>query len=171
MRTSFAIAEETGDVLFLSVRSDLAFIYTARVDGEFPIKPSTLNVGQRRPLGFGAAGAAMLALLPDSEVAQILASNERSLMIYGGTTADAAYERVRAARANGYATHERRSLGLKAIAVPVPDAQGRPAAVVSLSALASRMTDKHVALLLESLRRHCADAAADYAQREQGVWR
>jgi DNA-binding IclR family transcriptional regulator len=162
-----AIADDTGDVLFLSVRSDLAFIYTDRVDGNFPLKPSMLNIGHRRPLGFGAAGAAMLSLLPDNEISEILIHNERSLMTYGGITIDAALDRVLKARTNGYATHERRSLGLKALALPIPEANGRPAAVVSLSALASRMTEKRQSLLLESLRRHCAAAAADYAGRKE----
>jgi DNA-binding IclR family transcriptional regulator len=166
-----AIADDTGDVLFLSVRSDLAFIYTARVDGNFPLKPSMLNVGHRRPLGFGAAGAAMLSLLPDNEVSEILIHNERSLLAYGGTTIDVAFDRVRKARTNGYATHERRSLGLKAIAVPIAEVNGRPAVVLSLSALASRMTEQHQRLLIESLQRHGAAAAAEYAAcKEYEPW-
>jgi DNA-binding IclR family transcriptional regulator len=154
-----AIAEETGDVLFLSVRSDLALIFTARVDGKSPLKPHIRSVGHRRPLGFGAAGTAMLSLLSDGEVSEILSQNERSLMTYGGTTIAVAFETVLKARADGYATHERRASGLKAVAVPIPNVNGGAAAVLSVCTLASRLTEQRLDLLLGSLRRHCAAAA------------
>ncbi|HEY0293974.1 MAG TPA: IclR family transcriptional regulator [Bordetella sp.] len=162
-----SLADETGDVVFLSVRSSLAITCIARVDGTYPIKAYTLDVGQRRPMGFGCVGTAMLTLMSDEEVHSILAMNAQALQTYGATTVAEAFERVTRARELGYALHARPTLGLKSIAVPVADAAGKPAAVLSICAIARRLEGARLETLAESLQRYGAAAAGDFSAHRQ----
>jgi DNA-binding IclR family transcriptional regulator len=51
------LAERTGDTVFLTVRSGFDTVCVDRMEGSFPIKTLTLDVGTRRPLGVGAGGS------------------------------------------------------------------------------------------------------------------
>lgn len=154
-----AVAKETQDVVFLSVRSGLATSCVARVEGSYPIKAYTRSIGDRRPLGFGCVGTIVLASLPDSEVRQILQKNNQALRTFGGTDAKQAFGKVQEARSAGFAMHERPTHGLSAIAAGVFTTSGDLVAVMSICALSSRMETDRLALLVECLKRHCAAAA------------
>lgn len=158
-----AIADETGDVAFLCVRSGLATTCIERVEGDFPVKAYTRNIGDRRPLGFGCVGTAMLSGLPDDEVRQILAMNEHALQTYSSTTPEDAFRKTLAARVAGYAMNERVTHGLRSIAMPVGAEDGIPMAVLSICAIASRIQDDRLPALVDVLRRACDGAAHDLA--------
>ncbi|MBU2409598.1 MAG: helix-turn-helix domain-containing protein, partial [Gammaproteobacteria bacterium] len=49
-----ALAQETGDTVYLSLRSGDSSLCVARELGTFPIRTLTLEVGDYRPLGLGA---------------------------------------------------------------------------------------------------------------------
>src|SRR5690606_31297222 len=83
------LARETGDTVFLSVREGLDAICLERQVGSYPIKTLTLDVGDRRPLGVGAGSLALLAFLPEAEIAEIIASNEPRLVSYPGFAPEA----------------------------------------------------------------------------------
>jgi DNA-binding IclR family transcriptional regulator len=70
------LAEATGDTVYLMMRSNLDVVCLDRTEGSFPIKALTVNIGERRPLGSGGAGLALLAALDDAKVNQIIAENE-----------------------------------------------------------------------------------------------
>lgn len=59
------LARISGDTVFLVVRHGDYALCLHREEGSFPIKALTTNVGQRRLLGIGAGGRAMLAQLPE----------------------------------------------------------------------------------------------------------
>ncbi len=155
-----AIAKETGDVVFLSVRSGQATTTIARAEGDYPVKAYTRSIGDRRPLGFGCVGTIVLAELPDAKVKTILERNVDALRTYAGTTPEAAFAKVQQARATGFAFHERPTHGLKSVAAPVYDSKGKLIAVMSICALATRMQEDRMGLLCACLKKHCTAAAA-----------
>jgi DNA-binding IclR family transcriptional regulator len=157
--TMVAVAQETQDVIFLSVRSGLSTTCISRFEGTYPIKAYTRSVGDRRPLGFGCVGTIILAALPDNEVHSILKKNDKALRTFGGTDSKQAFKKVQEARIAGYAMHERATHGLSAIAAGVYAPTGNLIAVISICALTSRMQKDRLPLLVECLKRHCAAAA------------
>ena len=83
------LAERTGDTVYLSIRSGEEAVCIDRVEGAFPIKTLTLNVGDRRPLGVGAGSLALLAFGPDSAVDTSISANAMRYSQYSRlTTAD-----------------------------------------------------------------------------------
>jgi DNA-binding IclR family transcriptional regulator len=157
------LAAETGDVAFLCVRSGMGTTCLDRVEGNFPIKAYTRNIGDRRPLGFGCVGTALLSTMPNKEVWQILRLHAQALLTYSSTTPEEAFEKTVQARAAGYAMNERVTHGLRSIAMAVRT-NGAPAtAVLSICAIASRIGPDRLPMLVDALRRACAAAAADLA--------
>ncbi|MCL1962165.1 MAG: IclR family transcriptional regulator [Desulfovibrionaceae bacterium] len=62
------LARVSGDTVFLTVRHGDYALCLHREEGSFPIKALTTNVGQRRLLGIGAAGRAILAQVSEAEL-------------------------------------------------------------------------------------------------------
>lgn len=73
------LARDTGDASFVSVRRGSSSLCMHREDGAYPIRTYALVAGQAHPLGVGAGSLAMLAALPDDEVATVLASNRAAI--------------------------------------------------------------------------------------------
>ena len=135
-----AVAERTGDTVFLTMRSGLDSVCIDRTEGAFPIKTLTLDIGTRRPLGIGAGGLALLAALDDAEVESIIAANAWRLAAYGGMRAPALAEMVRRARRLGYALNDRQATpGAMSVGMAVPSPPGTPTLAISVGAIASRM--------------------------------
>ncbi|MEW6141212.1 MAG: IclR family transcriptional regulator [Thermodesulfobacteriota bacterium] len=68
------ISRETDFSAFLGVRAGQRAVIVDKVDAAVDIKVSS-EVGMRLPLVAGAGGKALLSLLPDSEIDEILATN------------------------------------------------------------------------------------------------
>ena len=66
------LSRQTQDTVMLSARVGDEAVCLECWEGSFPIKVLTLRAGDRRPLGIGAPGVALLAFLPDAEVDRIL---------------------------------------------------------------------------------------------------
>lgn len=79
-----SLARETRTVAFLCLRSGDDLVCAARV-GELPDQAFTLNPGTRRPLINSAAGAALLAAMPDEERQAVFERNCRALEPSGYT--------------------------------------------------------------------------------------
>jgi DNA-binding IclR family transcriptional regulator len=69
------LAEETEDTIYASVREGGAAVCVAREVGAFPIRTLSLDVGHLRPLGVGSGSLALLAFLPDDEIAALIEKN------------------------------------------------------------------------------------------------
>jgi len=139
------IALWTGDVVFLSVRSGLETVCVDRAEGDYPIKAYTRQLGDRRPIGFGAVGIAMLAPLPDDEVCRILEAGAETLMAYNGETLEHSWRRIFRARERGFSMNIRKELKLRAIALPINGVSGKPEAAISVCAIAARLDEKRAA--------------------------
>lgn len=133
------LAEEIGDTVFLTVRSGADSIGVDRKMGPYPVQVRALDVGSRRPLGVGVAGVMLLACLPEREAEELSRANAQRLARHQLTPARL-MERVRTARAKGYAYSEAGLVkGTAAIAVPVFGAGREALAAISVAAIADRL--------------------------------
>ena len=134
------LADRTGDTVYLAVRSGNDAVCVDRVEGAFPIKILTWNVGDRRPMGVSASGLAMLAALPDDEVARIVEANAPRIEALTGLDRAGVLGLVEETRRSGYAFNAGYSApGMAAAAVPILGAGGEPLAALCVAAIASRL--------------------------------
>lgn len=130
-----------GDAAFAIVREGSLSHCIARQVGTHPVQVLVIQVGTQQPLGVGAAGLALLAALPDDQVAAVMAANEAVLARYGGMTAARLRGLVRSTRERGWSViGNHATSGVLAVGLAVPDAQGRPVAGISVASTQIRMT-------------------------------
>ncbi|MGD8564587.1 MAG: IclR family transcriptional regulator [Desulfarculaceae bacterium] len=137
------IAGQTGDTVFLLVRSGLDMLCIDRVSGEYPIRTILVDVGARRPLGIGAGSLSLIAFLPDDEFEAVLRVNEDRYPHYKNLTSDDIREMARVARTRGYVLSD----GLfhedaVSVGIPMFGAKGKPVAAITVSAIRPRMDEK-----------------------------
>lgn len=144
------IAELTGDTVFLNVRSGLDVLCIDRKEGTFPIKTLIFEIGNRRPLGIGAGGIALLMNLPDDELENVISANSDRLRAFGFITSKNVLARVRRAREQGYVfTEDIVIRGVSAISLPFGGQHGIPAAAISVASVPSRMpSSRHPELVI-----------------------
>lgn len=152
-----ALADATGDMAFLTLRSGFDAVCIDRQEGEFWIRTYTLDVGTRRPLGIGAGSLAILAALNDQERREVLAVNCERYPAYNDASASQLDRLAKQTQRRGFAIHDGSVSGARAIGMPVYDASGTPIAGVSVSAIMSRMEEKRWPELVHRLR-ECAEA-------------
>jgi DNA-binding IclR family transcriptional regulator len=132
------LAEATLDTLYLSERSGLEAVCTARAMGDYPIKALTLDVGVRRPLGVGAGGLAILSAMPPAEAEAIIEANAHRYEKFSLTTAESLRAAVAEARQRGYSFLDS-VVTPGTAAVGVAFASESPVAAISLSAISARL--------------------------------
>ncbi len=135
------LCEQTGETVFLSVRSRDTLFY---VDTVLP--PVTVRMtgrpGAREPLHATSQGKVLLAFAPPERRAEIL-QFMRLDRITGHTITDRAAleDELARVRANGFAVQdEEREDGIRAVSAPVLDRSGWPVAAVCIGAPAFRVT-------------------------------
>jgi DNA-binding IclR family transcriptional regulator len=162
------IAEATGDTVFLTQRSGLDAVCLDRHEGAFPIKTFTLEIGMRRPLGVGTGSLAILSALSDEEIERVVEANAPRLPEYG-LTAATLLSQVRHAQKLGYAMREAPGLtGVRSVGQALRNQSGMPFAALSVSTIASRMSEKRaaeVAGLLKSEARQIERQVASGVER------
>lgn len=161
------LAALSGDTLLLSTRSGIDSVCIDREFGSFPIRASYLELGMRRPLGVGAGSLALLAWLPDDEVAAVLGLVEPTLKArYPRISRALLKTEVDNARQRGYALLLDVVVDqMGGIAVPVRGSDGKPLAAISLAALSSRISTR-LPLLVPALQQAAAELSAHCVQRE-----
>ena len=146
------LCEQVGDTAYLTIRSGFDSICVDRKTGPYPVKVLSIEVGARRPLGVGVGGLALLACLSEGDAIDIIKANEQRLARHKLSVGRLA-ERVRAARAKGYAYTEVGVVpGTRALAVPVWGEDGEAAAAISIAAIADRMPAARVSGLVGLMR-------------------
>lgn len=151
------LSQEVGDALFLTVRSGFDSVCAHRKIGSYPVQVLSIGVGSRRPLGVSVGGMAILSGLPLDEASMILEANAPRLDSYR-VTLDALMTRLRTARAQGYVYADPAIVrSTRAIAMPVFDQAGNPAAAISTIAIRPRLPAGRVDHLVGLLRRAAAE--------------
>lgn len=157
------LAAEPGDVAFLQVRAGPSAICVDRVDGTYPLRPMTLQPGERRPLGVGAGSLALLSFLDPVEREQIIDDEDSRIARFPNFTASKLREAVEATLSAGYSRVEGDVVAeMCAIGVPVLAQDGRPIAALSVAAIRNRLDDKRQDQALASLRAEAAQLSSEY---------
>lgn len=147
------IAERTGDTVFLTARSGNDSVCLDRKEGSFPIKTFTLEVGARRPLGAGSGGLALLMLLPEQAVNQIVHANAARFASYNNLTVPGLLKALKRSRELGYALNDvHNTAGATTLGLPIVNRYGDPFAAISIGAISSRMGDERQKELVSILR-------------------
>ena len=132
------IAAKTSDTTVLMVRRGDSAVCVGRVEGAFPIRVMTLDVGSIRPLGAGSGSLALVAFLPEDECRQILTRNEKEFARFG-LTLDDILAQAEHGREIGYSFNPGRILpGVAGIGVPILR-DDKIVASISVIAIESRL--------------------------------
>lgn len=134
------IAEKTEDTAFLLIRSGNDVLCLDRVEGEFPVRTMTIEIGARRPLGIGAGSLSLIAFLPKEEFEAILSDNQDRYFDYKNLTKKDIYKLAKNSQKNGFVVsrglfHE----GVTSVGVPIRDRHGEIVAAITVAAINNRM--------------------------------
>ncbi|MCO5399044.1 IclR family transcriptional regulator [Ralstonia soli] len=143
-----------GDTVLLLVRSGFDAVCLDRVEGQYPIRTFTGDVGGRIELGVGQGALVILAHLPEAEQEEVLRYNLPRIRHY--SVYDEVYLRseVRKARECGYSAKTDGLLeGMAGIAVPVFDRNGNVVAALSVGTLANRLSADRLPIVYDMLLR------------------
>ncbi len=134
------LADQTGDMAFLVVRSGYETVCLDRIAGSFPIQTMTSGIGDRHPLGVGAGGIAILAALSDAETESVLQILAPQLTRYERCNTETLRASVHRARLRGYAFDEgSAAVGVSALGMAVRLPSKIPVAAVFMASISSRM--------------------------------
>ncbi len=134
------LAEITGDMTFLVQRSGYETVCLDRIAGNFHIQTMTAGVGDRRPLGLGAGGQAILAGLSDAEIELVLGAIRHQLDGYELFTTKSLLADVTRCRKLGYSLDENTAApGVSAIGKAIRLPSGAPIAAVFIATTSNRL--------------------------------
>lgn len=157
------IAQQTGDTVFLTMRTGFDGVCIDRAEGAFPIKVFVLDIGRRRPLNVGGGALAIMSFLDDDEMSRILKINhDRCVEKYPNYSESAARKTITRARSKGFVVSDSIELpGVRTIAVPLFDRQQQPIAAISVSTVIQRM-DKNRSEMVLSCITHSIERIQPY---------
>jgi DNA-binding IclR family transcriptional regulator len=157
------LATDPGDVAFLQVRAGPFAICIDRADGTYPLRPMTLQPGERRPLGVGAGSLALLSFLDEADREQVIGSEEIRLELFPDFTAERIRAAVETTRATGFSWVEGDVVAeMCAVGMPVLDQDGRPIAALSVAAIRTRLDTARQEKALACLRAEVSLLSAEY---------
>jgi DNA-binding IclR family transcriptional regulator len=145
-----ALAESTGDTVYLVMRTGDEAVCLHLAEGHAPIRTRTFEPGARRPLGTGAAGLALLAALPEDDARAVITRNHDRLQ-HLGLSEPMLLQRMQRARQGGAVSHGTITDGVTGISVVVPAQAGIPYLAVSVGAISTRMPEERIQSLWNSL--------------------
>jgi len=147
------VADRTGDTVYLSLRAGYEAVCVERVEGGFPIRTLTLEVGDRRPLGVGAGSMALLAFQADAFAQAAIEANAEALKAWPKLDPTTLSELRRRARRDGHALNDQQVIaGMSAVAVPLLARDGNAVAALSVAALSDRLRPERRRELVAALR-------------------
>jgi IclR family acetate operon transcriptional repressor len=159
-----ALVNNINETANLALRDDREAVYIHQVESRHMLRMFT-HPGARTPLHCTGVGKALLAWLPDAQILSLLGPGplrkftERTVRDPRRLLVE-----LRRVRASGYAIdREEREPGVRCVAAPIRDRDGRVVAALSVSAPAARLPRARVAEILPSVT-----AAAQAISRQLG---
>lgn len=138
-----ALARETGESAFFSVRRGVETVCVLREEGSFPVRSFVLHEGVRFPLGVASAGLAILSFESDERIDAYLESADLEVAWGPGHSAAAIRGRIAQTREAGYAVNPALILeGSWGMGAAVFDDRGEPAWALSLTGIESRFREE-----------------------------
>jgi DNA-binding IclR family transcriptional regulator len=147
----------TEDVALLTLFSGGDSAIVDRAEGSFPLRTHIGRVGDRHPMGVGAASIAMLAALDDDQLAERLLNERIRVAKYPQFTNPKVRELVKETRQRGYALNPGLIFeGSWAMAVVVAEPGELPIAALTIAALENRLTKERQKTLLPLMQREAS---------------
>lgn len=141
------------DTVFLLVRDRFDAVCLDRVEGPFPIRSFTGDIGGRVPLGLGQGSLAILAHLPEAERDMIVHYNAPRFLDRGFLDEVGVRSAMESARAQGWVNLNTGLIqGMAGVAVPVFDASGQVAAALSVGTLQQRLGPDRLPAVVRALQ-------------------
>lgn len=139
------LAQATGEIAFLTIRSGRDAISIDRVEGGAPVDAPAIEIGVHRPLGVGAGSLALMMLLPDDEIERICDLNAKRLLKFGGLSTLKLLKIIRQSQEIGYAMHDSSLIpGFSGVGTVIRDSKGAPLCALSVTLVTSRVeTHRH----------------------------
>lgn len=135
-----ALAAETGESAFFSVRRGDETVCVLREDGSFPVRSHVLHEGIRFPLGVASAGLAVLSLLPERDRHDYLDGCDLTAGFGPDHAREPLAQRVRETRERGYAVNPGLIVeGSWGLGAAVLDARDIPRWAVSITGIEARL--------------------------------
>lgn len=149
-----ALADDTGESVFLSARRADESVCVSAVEGSFPLRSHVLYPGKRFPLGVASAGLVMLAHLSDVECQDYLSRTDLE-SAWGSAHSRAEIEsRIQQTRINGYSLNPGLVVeGSWGIGAAVFNALDQPQWALSLTGVEARLAGERTEQLGETLLR------------------
>ena len=140
------LARETGETVHFVQLDGQEAIYIYKEESYQNSVRMVSKVGSRIPLYCSGVGKAMAADMEEKQIRAIWdASHIEKLTPHTITDYDHFLEKIKEAQKRGYALDdEENELGVRCIAVSLPDYKERPLYALSISAPATRMTDERI---------------------------
>lgn len=157
------LMEESGETVNLAVEDSGQAIYLAQVECR-QLMRALAAPGARVPLHSSAVGKALMAFMSEIRRGRVMERMDLSRYTERTITSRRVLERaLETAQAAGYATDdEEHAIGLRCVAAPIFNEAREPAAALSLSGPAARITDARFAPLGELVRRFAGSITREF---------
>ena len=155
------IAKITEDTTYVVVRLGLDSLCIDRIHGNHTIQV-VHDIGTRVPLGCGGGGIAILSVMPDNEVEEVLKANERRLWHHNKLSLDKVRKTIKVSRKMGFAFSE--GLYMKNInAVGVPIREDDLIGAICVTSISDRTTRKRSKEIAEIIMAEMRKTGTDFA--------
>lgn len=145
------------DTIFLLVRSNFDAVCLDRVEGPFPIRSFTGDIGGKVPLGIGQGSLAILAFLPEEEREEIIRFNMPRILDRSPIDEVDLRIMIENVRQEGSALVNFEMIeGMAGLGVPVLDHSGTAVAALSIGTLASRLNETRQHTMIDLLKKEAA---------------
>ncbi len=147
------LSARLSDTVILLVRAGFDAVCLDRIEGQFPIRTFTGDIGGRIALGVGQGSLVMLAHLPEAEREEVIRFNLPRIQHYN--VYDEVYLRneIDKAQRQGYSAKTAGLLeGMAGIGVPVFDRSGRVVAALSVGTHIARLSEERLPIVHDLLQ-------------------
>ncbi|AMU23015.1 IclR family transcriptional regulator [Mycobacteroides abscessus] len=150
-----ALARDTSESAFFSLRRGDHTVVLLAEDGDFPIRSHVLYEGARFPLGVVSSGMAVLAYLPDEAIHAYLERADLQSDWGNGFRTDEVWKRIALTRKTGWAVNPGQVVeGSWGMAAAVFDANQNPIGALTLTGIEARFNADRQPVLGQLLLRH-----------------
>lgn len=151
------LSEKTSDTVYLTLRAGNEGVCIDRIEGASVIRVMPIDIGGRRPLGFGAGTLSIMASLDDAEVEWILDSLKQDIACNPRLTREGVQRGVLRARELGYGVITNTTvIGISAVGVALPIGNNSPSLSISVAMINDRFTLKRAAAIADMIKKEAS---------------
>ena len=148
------LSASLNDTVILLVRSGFDAVCLDRIEGQFPIRTFTGDIGGRIPLGVGQGSLVILANVPDAEREEVLRYNLPRIQHYNVYDEVCMRTEINRALSQGYTARNSGLLeGMAGLAAPVFDRNGHVVGALSIGTHTARLNDERLPAVRDMLLR------------------